>query len=228
MIIQHYDYALCDRRGLLYEGDTYFGFFSQEALAQQVGIRDAELCKPTAIGPAEASAFPYPTQAPFPDDMLRMVDEIVYFDPAGGTHGLGLIKGRVKVRPDDWFFAAHFYQDPVSPGSLGLESFLQLLKVYATERFNTGPGRGRVGAFQCMALGQRHSWLYRGQILPTDGEVSIEAVITHVSESRGMTGGLIRADGYLSVDGRVIYQMQDFALSYHYGHVTSAPPAVQQ
>jgi 3-hydroxymyristoyl/3-hydroxydecanoyl-(acyl carrier protein) dehydratase len=35
--------------------------------------------------------------------------------------------GRIAVDPSFWFFKAHFFQDPVWPGSLGLESFLQLV-----------------------------------------------------------------------------------------------------
>ncbi len=62
--------------------------------------------------------------------------------------------------------------------------------------------------FETLARGEKHSWIYRGQILPTDGRVMIEAVITQVDDGRH----LVRADGFLSVDGRVIYQMKDFAI----------------
>ncbi|MEE8286734.1 MAG: hypothetical protein V3R72_08565, partial [Gammaproteobacteria bacterium] len=43
------------------------------------------------------------------------------------------------VRPDFWFFDAHFLEDPVWPGSLGLEAFLQLMKVAANERWRLTP-----------------------------------------------------------------------------------------
>ena len=36
------------------------------------------------------------------------------------------MQGGMAVDPSAWFFKAHFYQDPVIPGSLGLESLLQL------------------------------------------------------------------------------------------------------
>ena len=39
-------------------------------------------------------------------------------------------------------------------------------------------------------------------------EVTVEALVTAVDEARRM----IRTDGYLSVDGRVIYGMKDFTL----------------
>ena len=70
--------------------------------------------------------------------MMRMVDRIESYSPAGGSKGLGLVVGKVAVDPGFWFFKAHFYQDPVWPGSLGLESFLQLLKFAAKMEKESG------------------------------------------------------------------------------------------
>lgn len=203
MIIQHYRYAVRDREGLLYAGDTYFGFFPQAALQNQRGIADACLYQPDAGECARAEAFPYPDADVLPEAPLRMVDEIVHFDPQGGERGLGFIQARTRVRPQQWFFAAHFYQDPVWPGSLGLESLLQLMKVHAVRCFP-----GPVRAFQCMVPGQPHAWTYRGQIVPADGEVIIEATITRVDPVQGY----LWASGQLAVDGRLIYRMEDFCL----------------
>ena len=50
--------------------------------------------------------------------------------------------GTIAVDPGDWFFQAHFYQDPVWPGSLGLESFLQLLKSSPWKRWGDRATRG--------------------------------------------------------------------------------------
>lgn len=66
-----------------------------------------------------------------------MVDRIDTLVLDGGPCRLGCVAGSKTVDPGAWFFQAHFYQDPVWPGSLGLESFLQLLKVVAVEH---GPG----------------------------------------------------------------------------------------
>ena len=46
MIIQSYDFAISDAIGPVYTGDTVFGFFSAESLAQQVGVRDAKPYQP--------------------------------------------------------------------------------------------------------------------------------------------------------------------------------------
>jgi 3-hydroxymyristoyl/3-hydroxydecanoyl-(acyl carrier protein) dehydratase len=204
MIIQNYDMRVSDAEGVVYEGETVFGFFSREALAQQVGIREATPYAPDLPESARGRAFPYPEDAPFPARELRMVDRIALFVPDGGPQGLGFIRGVKGVDPGEWFFKAHFYEDPVCPGSLGLESFLQLLKVVAVERWGGGAG----SRFQSVALGMRHAWTYRGQIVPTNREVTIEAVVTAVDDG----ARTITADGYLCVDGRAIYGMNDFTL----------------
>ena len=48
MIIQHYDFRRRAGAGPVYRGDTYFGFFRREALANQVGIREATPYRPGA------------------------------------------------------------------------------------------------------------------------------------------------------------------------------------
>ncbi|MCX6927210.1 MAG: hypothetical protein NT154_29005 [Verrucomicrobia bacterium] len=202
MIIQHYDYEVQSQHGLVYQGNTYFGFFSKQALAQQVGIRDASLYAPAPEELSQARSFDYPETGLFSGPQLRMIDRIVNYVADGGKHGLGYIRGTKQVDPGEWFFKAHFYQDPVCPGSLGLESFLQLLKVVLVERFGTSKPR----RIEAIAVGQPHEWVYRGQILPTDSLVTVEEVVTEVDS----VNRLIRADGYLSVDGRIIYAMKNF------------------
>lgn len=207
MIIQNFDYEMQSAQGLVYKGNTYFGFFSHEALAEQVGIRDAVPYKASKEELARGKSFIYPSQAPMPADMMRMVDEITLYDPDGGPNGLGFIEGIANVKEEAWFFKAHFYEDPVWPGSLGLESFMQLLKVFAWERWQNELEIGEF-AFESMALKQLHEWVYRGQILPVDEKVTVQAVITEIDDqSRNL-----KADGFLTVDGRIIYQMKDFAL----------------
>lgn len=135
---------------------------------------------------------------------MRMVDRIDCWLPAGGPHGLGLIQGSKTVDPAEWFFKAHFYQDPVWPGSLGLEAFIQLLKIAAGERW----GADSPTVFSGLTLGKPHSWVYRGQVLPTNRQVVIQAAIKAVDDRKRQ----LLADGFLIADGRTIYQMNDFTL----------------
>jgi 3-hydroxymyristoyl/3-hydroxydecanoyl-(acyl carrier protein) dehydratase len=204
MIIQEFDFAVNDRLGVIYEGETMFGFFSREALANQVGIRDAAPYAPTPDEAGRGRSLPYPEAAPFPEKMLRMIDRVELYVPDGGPAGLGYLRGIKLVDPAEWFFKAHFYQDPVTPGSLGLESFQQLLKYAAVERWGWQSGV----TLASVACERRHRWLYRGQIVPTNRQVTVEAWITAVDDRLR----ILTADGLLSVDGRPIYQMNDFTL----------------
>jgi 3-hydroxymyristoyl/3-hydroxydecanoyl-(acyl carrier protein) dehydratase len=134
-----------------------------------------------------------------------MLDCIETFLPTGGTKGLGFIRGTKTVDPQEWFFKAHFYQDPVCPGSLGIESFIQLLKYAALKRWPHFIDSHRFG----LVTGAGHTWIYRGQILPANRKVTVEAEITAIQED---PAPFILANGFLNVDGLYIYQMQNFGI----------------
>jgi 3-hydroxymyristoyl/3-hydroxydecanoyl-(acyl carrier protein) dehydratase len=207
---------------MIYAGTTYFGFFTRQALANQVGIRGAEtlVYTPESDTAADEPVFIFPPVRPkTPDDpgldpgtglampasALRMLDRIVLYEPDGGSHGLGFVRGTKAVHPDEWFFKAHFYQDPVVPGSLGLESFLQLMKFAALERW---PELVETHRFE-MVTGSAHEWIYRGQVIPGNTLVTVEADMTRVDNEQSPA---LYADGFLKVDGIYIYQMKDFGL----------------
>jgi len=205
MIIQNYDFETSAGGTPVYRGETHFGFFRREALADQVGIRGAATYQPSAAELAAARSFDFPHAAPYPDDRLRMIDRVEALVPRGGPEGLGGIVGTAAVDPSAWFFRAHFQGDPVWPGSLGLESFLQLLSVVAADRWGVDPSAG-AGA---VALGTTHRWLYRGQIVPGDRRVTVRAVVAAADDRRRT----LTADGHLEVDGRVIYAMNGWTLA---------------
>ncbi|CAG1773169.1 partial 3-hydroxydecanoyl-[acyl-carrier-protein] dehydratase, partial [uncultured bacterium] len=221
MIIEHFEFEIHAARGIVDSGSTYFGFFTPAALERQEGIRDARQAV-SAHGPgtmaAEGVAFPH--EAPLtPDDRnrslaagmadpaaaLRMIDRIDLFLPEGGSRRLGFIRGSKEVDPADWFFRAHFFQDPVWPGSLGLESFLQLLKFGARQRWPHLAASHRFAP----AIDRAHRWTYRGQILPSNRRVTVEASVTEIVEAPHPT---MWAEGYLMVDGLPIYRMEDFGI----------------
>ena len=224
MIVQSFDIQIWRAGRIVYDGDTQFGFFSVAALAKQVGIRDASsrLYVPDADEARRGRRFALETQAPLtPDDAgdahpdgallparaLRMIDEIALYVPNGGPHGLGFIRGVKEVDAHEWFFAAHFYQDPVCPGSLGLESFLQLLKVVAIERW--GERLRHTHRFEPILIGREHTWVYRGQIVPSNQRVEVEVVVTEVQDGPTPT---VVGNGFLKVDGIPIYEMKDFGV----------------
>ena len=140
-----------------------------------------------------------------PSRALRMVDQITAYQWSGGASEPCFIKGIKRVDPNEWFFKAHFYQDPVCPGSLGLESLLQLLKYVAHDQWPAECATHRFG----LVPGLTHRWTYRGQIVPSHGAMSVEANITQLNDAPLPE---IRANGYVSVDDLYIYQMEDFGL----------------
>ena len=118
---------------------------------------------------------------------------------------IGFIRGSKAVNPADWFFQAHFYQDPVWPGSLGLESFLQLLKFAARQRWPQLAASHRFAP----AVGRAHRWTYRRQILPVNHRVTVAASVSEVVDAPLPT---LWAEGYLMVDELPIYRMEDFGI----------------
>lgn len=218
LIVQSFDLWMGVDEEPLYEGQTTFGFFPPESLARQLGIRDAaeRTWTPEGQGHLLPLGDPHPRT---PDDphvdpargldlpgrALLMLDEVEWL-PDGGPAGLGYLKGTRRVDPQEWFFRAHFYQDPVVPGSLGLESFLQLLKVAALQIW---PECADTHRFECILTGEPHTWIYRGQVVPTNRLVCVEACLT---ERREGPEPVLKADGFLKVDGLPIYEMRDFGI----------------
>jgi len=204
MMIQFFDFVVHAGAVKVYEGDTYFGFFPATALLRQGGIRDASPYQPSTAELGRGLALDFPSAPPLPGGRLLMVDRIECWVDDGGPHGLGFLRVVRGVDPDEWFFRAHFHQDPVMPGSLGLEAFLQAMKFIALARWGSEPAC----RFEAVAMNERHEWVYRGQVIPTNARVCIEVVVTRVDEERR----ILWADGYLAVDGRVIYSMKDFSV----------------
>ncbi|RZB32385.1 MAG: hypothetical protein SRB2_04390 [Desulfobacteraceae bacterium Eth-SRB2] len=220
MIIEHFDFKVLQDAEVIYSGDTYFGFFAKQALARQIGIRGADqqaYCPAAAelqgsrscnfenhapFWPEDPEVHPAPSLA-MPAKALLMIDRIETYVRTGGPQGLGFIRGVKQVRPDEWFFKAHFYQDPVMPGSLGIESFLQLVKFMAIDRWEHLVNSHR---FE-LITGEPHNWIYRGQVIPENKTVEVEAVVTKIINTSVPT---LYANGFLKVDGLYIYQMENF------------------
>lgn len=218
MILQEFELEVLHDGAPVYLGQTGFGFFPAAALAAQVGLRGAaawggdggagprEYPRTGPVTP-EAATGPFTSRGlALPATALSMIDRIESLDVRGGPAGLGSITGTKRVDPEEWFFRAHFFQDPVMPGSLGLEALLELLKLFARERF---PDLRDTHRFQTMALGQAHRWQYRGQVIPANHQVRVEARVSALVEG---PEPLLVAQGQLSVDGKTIYAMKDFGV----------------
>jgi 3-hydroxymyristoyl/3-hydroxydecanoyl-(acyl carrier protein) dehydratase len=135
--------------------------------------------------------------------MLMMLDRITGYWPEGGAAGLGRLRADKDIDPGEWFFRAHFFQDPVMPGSLGVEAMCQLLQWYLTERGATASLPSP--RFEPIMTGQPLTWKYRGQVQPADGQLTVELEITAAGQDD--RGEYALADGWLWVDGRRIYHV---------------------
>ena len=222
MLIEQFAFEVFQRNRPVYSGETSFGFFTEAALERQVGLgkddrsgewerwhagRTAKTMTLADLAPLQPddSEEDAPGDFALPGAALRMIDRIDRYDPHGGENGLGYLRASKDVDPRAWFFQAHFFQDPVCPGSLGIESLIQLLRWAARQRW---PALAATH-MPLITEGAPHTWRYRGQIRPGNKCVTVEAVINKIDD--GFEPALW-ADGYLKVDGLSIYKMQDFGL----------------
>ncbi len=194
----------------VYEMQTGFGFFPAATFENQAGLAT------TAEQSAElgaASDFLVDLAAPPArffrgslrpaESRLLMLDRVTACDPRGGRAGLGFLRAEKDVNPAEWFFKAHFFQDPVQPGSLGLEAMLQLLQFHMLQAgLAQGMSRPR---FSPIESGRALTWKYRGQVVPQNRLITVTMEISE--QGRDATGPFAVADASLWVDGKRIYQV---------------------
>ncbi|MBJ93189.1 MAG: beta-ketoacyl synthase [Rickettsiales bacterium] len=211
----------------VYEMDTVFGFFPQEALDNQVGLPTTEVQRELLESPTpkviDLSARPpgyWSAHRPrLAEPMLLMLDRVMLVDPTGGEAGLGTARGEKDVDPGEWFFKAHFFQDPVQPGSLGIEAMIQLLQWMMLEKgLDEGISEPR---FETLGLDQPMTWKYRGQVIPTNKLISSTLELTEVVREVGSVKAVARAS--LWVDGKRIYEASGLGMRIVSGG-TPEPP----
>lgn len=219
-IIQNFSFELsCDGEPF-YQGKAVFGYFKGDALKNQLGIDNGKITQPWHVQNGIAAdsqinlldkqhrSFNAPEGQPYyrlAGGQLNFIDkaEIV---KAGGKAGLGYLYAERTIDPSDWFFQFHFHQDPVMPGSLGVEAIIELMQTYAIDQ-NLGAG------FKSPKFGQILSdikWKYRGQINPLNKQMSLDVHITSVTDDNGKR--IIMGDANLSKDGLRIYEVKDIAI----------------
>lgn len=219
-IIQNFSFELsCDGEPF-YQGKAVFGYFKGDALKNQLGIDNGKTTQPWHVQNGIAAdsqinlldkqhrSFNAPQGQPhyrLAGGQLNFIDkaEIV---KAGGKAGLGYLYAERTIDPSDWFFQFHFHQDPVMPGSLGVEAIIELMQTYAIDQ-DLGAG------FKSPKFGQILSdikWKYRGQINPLNKQMSLDVHITSVTDDNGKR--IIMGDANLSKDGLRIYEVKDIAI----------------
>jgi len=228
MIIESFEVDCFIGDKLVYKMNTVFGFFPAEAFVNQVGLPVTPEDRARIESPSEvlidlrARPAKYFEGSPrLPAPMLCMLDRITAWEPDGGKKGLGWARAEKDVRYDEWFFKAHFFQDPVQPGSLGIEALVQLLQFAMIERsMADGVANPR---FEPVAVGRPATWKYRGQVVPKNKRITTEIAILEVGNDGGIPFAV--AEGSLWVDGKRIYHTRQLAMRIVPGGLRGLKPA---
>lgn len=181
-ILQRFRYGLSADGVVFYRGESLFGYFTEQALANQIGLDSGKLAEhwldeQADVEPERVRTLRPSTEDAKRDDRFWLIDEAnVVLD--GGVHGLGYVRGRRRITREDWYFSCHFFRDPVMPGSLGVEAVIEALQRFAVESGLTRDLRAPVFATPCDV---ETGWRYRGQILRTDQEMSFELHVKEIS-----------------------------------------------
>jgi 3-hydroxymyristoyl/3-hydroxydecanoyl-(acyl carrier protein) dehydratase len=220
VILQSFSFALSCDGCAFYAGEATFGYFSASSLATQSGL-DGGLAASSWL-----EQYPEPARLVlragadgwFRGDggvalpplrrgsNLALLDEITIIRE-GGKDRLGYAHATRSMRRDDWFFAAHFYQDPVMPGSLGLEALLEALQACAQTLYRRG---GTLASRVGHVPGSRTTWRYRGQIVPGDARITVEVHVTALARGEGWID--VAGEGSLWRGDLRIYEVQGLAL----------------
>lgn len=212
--LQTFDYTLSVDGAPFYQGETMFGYFSDQALANQTGL-DAGRYVPSWLNTHPEAPIRVIDVAARRDDpaaracsrrKLALIDRVEVVD-SGGNYGAGYLHSLRTIDPRDWFFARHFHLDPVIPGSLGVESVIHAVQEWMLD---AGFADGMVDPVFRIPAGIAFSWKYRGQFLPGDGTVELEAHIKSVR--RDEHGATVIVDGSLWKPGLRIYELIDLAV----------------
>ncbi len=208
---------------LFYKGTAVFGYFSGESLTNQLGIDNGKVTQPWFVDnntPANKieifdlrdnnlALYQAPTEKPhykLAGGQLNFLDKVSIVE-GGGKANVAYVLGERTIDASDWFFRYHFHQDPVMPGSLGVEAIIELMQTYAL--------KNDLGAAftnpRFIAPSTLVKWKYRGQITPVNKQMSLDVHITDIVK----TDGEVRliGDANLSKDGLRIYEVKDIVLS---------------
>jgi 3-hydroxymyristoyl/3-hydroxydecanoyl-(acyl carrier protein) dehydratase len=224
-ILQKFDFSL-ECNGLkFFAGQSTFGYFSPQAMAKQAGLDGGKKTQPTFQLPRSLLLERKTATTREPENPMvvdRRQSEVknssdygrfpglvenLTFSAIGGKGGKGSIYASRKINPDDWFFKYHFFKDPVMPGSLGMEAVIQALQggIAKLDRIRDW----KMVSFD-MVEEKTIQWQYRGQILPENSKMQLEAEITQI-EQRG-NQVWIEADANLWSDDIRIYRFKGICI----------------
>jgi len=222
-IIQSFTFDLLVDGESFYQGTAVFGYFSADSLTNQLGMDKGQIKNSWFVDnntpAAQIEVFDltdkslplFQTTADKPHyklagGQMNFVDTVSIVE-GGGKAGIAYVLGERTIDATDWFFRYHFHQDPVMPGSLGVEAIIELMQTYALKN---DLGRGFTNP-RFIAPMTKVDWKYRGQITPVNKQMSLDVHITDIVRSDGEVR--LVGDANLSKDGLRIYEVKNIVLS---------------
>lgn len=112
-----------------------------------------------------------------PSGAMRFIQSVPVFDPAGGPWRRGYLRAECQVHSDDWFFFAHFKNDPCMPGSLMAEACLEAMAFYLAAMGYTLRHDG--WRFEPIPE-ETFKFICRGQVTPVSKHLSYEVFVEEV------------------------------------------------
>lgn len=212
-----------EKHDLFYKGTAVFGYFGGDALTNQLGIDNGRTTYPwfednntpksdidvIDLSNNDLALYKAPSNKPhykLAGGQMNFIDTVSIVE-GGGKAGFAYVHGERTIDATDWFFRYHFHQDPVMPGSLGVEAIIELMQTYALSK---DLGKEFTNP-RFIAPTTLVKWKYRGQITPLNKQMSLDVHITDIIR----TDGEVRlvGDANLSKDGLRIYEVKDIVLS---------------
>ncbi|MGW1024025.1 beta-ketoacyl synthase N-terminal-like domain-containing protein [Streptomyces sp. NPDC002577] len=148
------------------------------------------------------------------DGRMLLLGEVTELDVSGGPWGRGYLRAETPIRPDDWFFAGHFKNDPCMPGTLMLDGCLQAMAFYLAGLGFTADRDG--WRFEPVTDGA-YKMLCRGQVTPASRLLTYEVFVRELSdgadsEAPGVGEPVLVADVLCTVDGVKAFLARGLAL----------------
>jgi PfaB family protein len=219
-ILQKYRFNLYDDGELFYTGTAVFGYFTSESLASRAGL-DAGKSRDRWIDTEQPTnvhiiADPQSIGAGYLRLGKRQLDLIhearVVLD--GGHYAKGYAYARTDIDTSMWFFKNHFFQDPVMPGSIGVETMLEALQSFAIHSGLTAEmpdGHFAHPDANGTPDGHKVDWRYRGQVLGSFKATHVEVNVKEIRRSENEI--IIIADGSLWRENLRIYEVNNLGLA---------------
>jgi 3-hydroxymyristoyl/3-hydroxydecanoyl-(acyl carrier protein) dehydratase len=216
--IQNYAFELSVDNSIFLAGESSFGYFTQAAMEQQTGLDNSEI---STHDPFEETQQSQHKQNGYGSISLMnnghqrkhldLIDTLNFTENTG-RYSNGIITGKKKLGGNEWFYENHFYQDPVMPGSLGLEVIMQGLWAYVKYRHLDINFTNPVVDFTCK---NPFIWKYRGQVIPPNRLIRFEIHLKNKIASE--ISPLLTGDADFWVDGMRIYSFKNLSLTIREG-----------